>query len=117
MAGPFRSWQGGIAPWFAQPGGGQRIELDVVFLDPGRGERLNANWLLDHDYLGSRGRAAPAVERRELYAAPSRASVADGYYRVEGVHEPAPPPRIPCSCVRRPTGCGRPVRTSAAPTR
>lgn len=47
----FSVWQGGIAPWFAQPGGGQQIKLDPVFLDPGEGQRLNVKWLLDHGYL------------------------------------------------------------------
>ncbi|MCX4734248.1 hypothetical protein ACIA74_27320 [Streptomyces sp. NPDC051658] len=32
------------------------------------------------------------MDRRELYAALSRAGVADGYYRIEGVHEPVPTP-------------------------
>jgi len=32
------------------------------------------------------------VDRRELRAALSSAGVADGYYRIEGVHEPAPTP-------------------------
>lgn len=48
---PFSVWQGGIAPWFAQPGGGEQIKLDPVFLDPGEGQRLNVKWLLDHGYL------------------------------------------------------------------
>ncbi|MFD0554671.1 TNT domain-containing protein [Streptomyces rectiviolaceus] len=47
----FTVWQGGIAPWFAQPGGGQQIKLDPVFLDPGEGQRLNVKWLLEHGYL------------------------------------------------------------------
>ncbi|WP_197362077.1 TNT domain-containing protein, partial [Streptomyces clavuligerus] len=48
---PFWVWQGGVAPWFEQPGGGQQIKLDAVFLDPGEGQRLNVKWLLDHGYL------------------------------------------------------------------
>ncbi|ATL32814.1 hypothetical protein KY5_7796 [Streptomyces formicae] len=48
---PFDVWQGSIAPWFEQPGGGQQIKLDPVFLDPGTGQRLNVKWLIDHDYL------------------------------------------------------------------
>ncbi|MER5551903.1 hypothetical protein ABT001_09500 [Streptomyces sp. NPDC002793] len=32
------------------------------------------------------------MERRELRAALRAAGVADGYYRIEGVHEPAPTP-------------------------
>lgn len=48
---PFWVWQGSIAPWFEQPGGGEQIKLDAVFLDPGQGERLNVKWLLDHAYL------------------------------------------------------------------
>lgn len=51
VAKPFWVWQGSIAPWFEQPGGGQQIKLDAVFLDPGAGERLNVKWLLDHAYL------------------------------------------------------------------
>ncbi|SHH85217.1 Protein of unknown function [Streptomyces sp. 3214.6] len=48
---PFVVWQGSIAPWFAQPGGGQQIKLDPTFLDPGPRQRLNVNWLVDHGYL------------------------------------------------------------------
>lgn len=48
---PFVVWQGPIAPWFEQPGGGQQIKLDAVFLDPGQGQRLNVKWLVEHDYL------------------------------------------------------------------
>ncbi|MDQ8702813.1 TNT domain-containing protein [Streptomyces sp. LHD-70] len=48
---PFWVWQGSIAPWFEQPGGGQQIKLDAVFLDPGEGQRLNVKWLLEHGYL------------------------------------------------------------------
>ncbi|MFC9424388.1 TNT domain-containing protein [Streptomyces sp. NPDC056987] len=48
---PFSVWQGSIAPWFEQPGRGQQIKLDPVFLDPGEGQRLNVKWLLDHGYL------------------------------------------------------------------
>ncbi|MFD9500058.1 TNT domain-containing protein [Streptomyces sp. NPDC060035] len=55
VAKPFRVWQGSIAPWFEQPGGGQQIKLDAVFLDPGAGERLNVKWLLDHAYLTPAG--------------------------------------------------------------
>ncbi|EPH39571.1 TNT domain-containing protein [Streptomyces aurantiacus] len=51
VAKPFHVWQGGIAPWFEQPGGGEQIKLDPVFLDPGEGQRLNVKWLLDHGYL------------------------------------------------------------------
>ncbi|MGX1881531.1 TNT domain-containing protein [Streptomyces sp. NPDC055287] len=52
---PFRVWQGSIAPWFEQPGGGQQIKLDQAFLDPGEGQRLNVKWLLEHDYLEPAG--------------------------------------------------------------
>ncbi|MBT2490976.1 TNT domain-containing protein [Streptomyces sp. ISL-96] len=55
VAKPFRVWQGSIAPWFEQPGGGQQIKLDRVFLDPGEGQRLNVKWLLEHDYLEPAG--------------------------------------------------------------
>ncbi|MGX2993153.1 TNT domain-containing protein [Streptomyces sp. JNUCC 64] len=51
VAKPFWVWKGGIAPWFEQPGGGQQIKLDPVFLDPGQGQRLNVKWLLDNGYL------------------------------------------------------------------
>ncbi|MFI2780935.1 TNT domain-containing protein [Streptomyces sp. ALB3] len=51
VAKPFWVWQGSIAPWFEQPGGGAQIKLDAVFLDPGAGQRLNVKWLLDHAYL------------------------------------------------------------------
>ncbi|MFL3869484.1 TNT domain-containing protein [Streptomyces griseobrunneus] len=51
VAKPFWVWQGSIAPWFEQPGGGQQIKLDPVFLNPGAGERLNVKWLLDNGYL------------------------------------------------------------------
>ncbi|MET8555509.1 TNT domain-containing protein [Streptomyces sp. NPDC004959] len=47
----FTVWQGRIAPWFGQPGGGHQIKLDPALLDPGEGEGLNVKWLLDHDYL------------------------------------------------------------------
>jgi hypothetical protein len=48
---PFIAWQGSIAPWFGQPGGGRQIKLDPVFLNPGEGQRLNVKWLLEHGYL------------------------------------------------------------------
>jgi hypothetical protein len=48
---PFWVWQGEVAPWFEQPGGGEQIKLDPVFLDPGEGQRLNVSWLLEHGYL------------------------------------------------------------------
>ncbi|GAA2991956.1 hypothetical protein Sfulv_02280 [Streptomyces fulvorobeus] len=51
----FWVWQGGIAPWFEQPGGGQQIKLDPAFLDPGEGQRLNVKWLLEHGYLKPAG--------------------------------------------------------------
>ncbi|MEU8520028.1 TNT domain-containing protein [Streptomyces sp. NBC_01216] len=47
----FTVWEGSIAPWFEQPGGGRQIKLDPLFLDPGEGQRLNVKWLLDHGYL------------------------------------------------------------------
>ncbi|WP_345044173.1 TNT domain-containing protein [Streptomyces sannanensis] len=48
---PFLVWEGSIAPWFEQPGGGRQIKLDPAFLAPGEGQRLNVKWLLDHGYL------------------------------------------------------------------
>lgn len=55
VAKPFWVWQGGIAPWFEQPGGGQQIKLDAVFLNPSEGQRLNVKWLLDNAYLTPAG--------------------------------------------------------------
>ncbi|MGW1818464.1 TNT domain-containing protein [Streptomyces sp. NPDC002125] len=55
VAKPFWVWQGSIAPWVEQSGGGQQIKLDAVFLGPGEGQRLNVKWLLDHDYLTPAG--------------------------------------------------------------
>ncbi|MFH8348883.1 TNT domain-containing protein [Streptomyces sp. NPDC018045] len=51
VAKPFWVWQGSIAAWFEQPGGGQQIKLDAVFLDPGQGQRLNVKWLVEHGFL------------------------------------------------------------------
>ncbi|MFI1865256.1 TNT domain-containing protein [Streptomyces jumonjinensis] len=51
VAKPFTVWQGSIAPWFGQPGGGQQIKLDPALVNPGDGQRLNVKWLLDHGYL------------------------------------------------------------------
>ncbi|CAL9609758.1 TNT domain-containing protein [Streptomyces sp. enrichment culture] len=48
---PFPVWQGGIAPWFEQPGGGQQIKLDPALLDPGAGQRLSVKWLLEQGFL------------------------------------------------------------------
>jgi hypothetical protein len=48
---PFAVWQGSIAPWFEQRGGGQQIKLDPTLLNPGEAQRLNVKWLLDHGYL------------------------------------------------------------------
>ncbi|MGW9213008.1 TNT domain-containing protein [Embleya sp. NPDC055664] len=48
---PFKVWQGHIAPWFEQPGGGRQILLDPALVNPGEGQRLNVKWLLEHDYL------------------------------------------------------------------
>ncbi|WP_338703128.1 TNT domain-containing protein [Streptomyces sp. Q6] len=47
----FVVWEGPIAPWFEQPGGGRQIKLDAAFLNPGEGQRLNVKWLIEHDYL------------------------------------------------------------------
>ncbi|MFE4593207.1 TNT domain-containing protein [Streptomyces laurentii] len=47
----FVVWEGSIAPWFEQPGGGRQIKLDPAFLNPGEGQRLNVKWLLDNGYL------------------------------------------------------------------
>ncbi|CAL9315951.1 TNT domain-containing protein [Streptomyces sp. SudanB25_2051] len=48
---PFPVWQGRIAPWFEQPGGGQQIKLDPALLDPGAGQRLSVKWLLEQPFL------------------------------------------------------------------
>ncbi|MFE3554651.1 TNT domain-containing protein [Streptomyces sp. NPDC059193] len=51
VARSFTVWEGSIAPWFEQPGGGRQIKLDPAFLNPGEGRRLNVKWLLDNGYL------------------------------------------------------------------
>ncbi|WP_243789619.1 TNT domain-containing protein [Saccharopolyspora gloriosae] len=51
VARPFTVWEGPIAPWFAQPGGGTQILLDSAFLQPDEGQRLNVRWLLSNGYL------------------------------------------------------------------
>lgn len=52
---PLTVWQGSIAPWFEQEGGGQQILLDPALLPvserPAAGEALNVKWLLAHGYL------------------------------------------------------------------
>ncbi|MCT2593242.1 TNT domain-containing protein [Streptomyces sp. N2-109] len=52
---PLTVWQGSIAPWFEQDGGGQQILLDPALLPPSdrpaAGERLNVKWLVAHGYL------------------------------------------------------------------
>lgn len=52
---PFTVWQGSIAPWFEQPGGGQQILLDPLFLPPsqrpGEGAVMNVQWLVRQGYL------------------------------------------------------------------
>ncbi|MDN3295170.1 TNT domain-containing protein [Streptomyces ficellus] len=55
---PFPVWEGGIAPWFAQPGGGRQIKLDAALLNPGQGERLNVKWLLAEGYLAPATRSS-----------------------------------------------------------
>ncbi|WP_199442326.1 TNT domain-containing protein [Umezawaea beigongshangensis] len=45
----FDVWEGPIAAWFAQPGGGTQIKLDRSLL-PGDGY-LNVAWLIDNGYL------------------------------------------------------------------
>ncbi|WP_018657476.1 TNT domain-containing protein [Actinomadura flavalba] len=47
----FPVWQGRIAPWFAQPGGGRQIMLDPALLSPGPDQRLNVGWLVANGYL------------------------------------------------------------------
>ncbi|MFF4183258.1 TNT domain-containing protein [Streptomyces sp. NPDC001691] len=57
----FTVWQGRIAPWFDQPGGGRQIKLDPAFVDPGQGQSLNVKWLLDHGYLSAESNPAAAA--------------------------------------------------------
>ncbi|WP_256104257.1 TNT domain-containing protein [Streptomyces sp. ODS05-4] len=47
---PFQAWQGPIAPWFGQPGGGQQIKLDGRFQNVGS-PVVNVKWLIDNGYL------------------------------------------------------------------
>ncbi|WP_058043437.1 TNT domain-containing protein [Streptomyces roseifaciens] len=49
VAKSFTVWQGGIAPWFEQAGGGQQIQLDPKLV-PGA-PKLNVKWLVDNGYL------------------------------------------------------------------
>ncbi|MFG2143309.1 TNT domain-containing protein [Streptomyces sp. NPDC048696] len=56
----FTVWQGRIAPWFEQRGGGQQVKLDPAFVDPGAGQKLNVKWLLDHGYLKAENNPAAA---------------------------------------------------------
>ncbi|WP_369381756.1 TNT domain-containing protein [Streptomyces sp. cg36] len=60
----FTVWQGRIAPWFEQRGGGRQIKLDPAFVDPGAGGKLSVKWLLDHGYL--KAEANPAAARAAL---------------------------------------------------
>ncbi|MFC5720452.1 TNT domain-containing protein [Streptomyces gamaensis] len=48
---PFKVWQGGIAPWFEQAGGGQQILLDPKLQPVGPGERLSVAWLVEKKFL------------------------------------------------------------------
>jgi hypothetical protein len=41
---------GPIAPWFAQPGGGEQFQLDSRLV-PGAPAPLNVLWLIDHGFL------------------------------------------------------------------
>ncbi|MFI1172054.1 TNT domain-containing protein [Streptomyces melanogenes] len=56
----FTVWEGRIAPWFEQRGGGEQIKLDPSFVDPGQGQKLNVKWLLDHGYLKAETNVAAA---------------------------------------------------------
>ncbi|MFC0849985.1 TNT domain-containing protein [Streptomyces noboritoensis] len=56
----FTVWEGRIAPWFEQRGGGEQIKLDPSFVDPGAGQKLNVKWLLDHGYLKAETNVAAA---------------------------------------------------------
>jgi hypothetical protein len=46
----FRVDAGPIAPWFAQPGGGEQYQLDGALVS-GAPAQLNVMWLLDNGYL------------------------------------------------------------------
>jgi hypothetical protein len=48
---PFGADAGPTAPWFAQPGGGQQVQL-VGGLVPGAPSNLSVKWLVDNGYLG-----------------------------------------------------------------
>ncbi len=61
---PFWVWEGSIAPWFEQPGGGRQIKLDPVFLNPSEGQRLNVKWLLEHGCLAAVQPLAPGQQLR-----------------------------------------------------
>ncbi|MEU3356428.1 TNT domain-containing protein [Streptomyces sp. NPDC037389] len=51
VAKPFTVWQGGIAAWFEQPGGGQQIQLDPALVPGAPTPKLNVKWLVDNGYL------------------------------------------------------------------
>ncbi|MEV5380979.1 TNT domain-containing protein [Streptomyces nondiastaticus] len=51
VAKPFTVWQGGIAAWFEQPGGGQQILLDPALVPDAPKPKLSVGWLVDKGYL------------------------------------------------------------------
>ncbi|UJW34012.1 TNT domain-containing protein [Saccharothrix sp. AJ9571] len=46
----FDVYEGPVAPWFAQPGGGQQFQLNGSLV-PGAPAQLNVLWLVDNGYL------------------------------------------------------------------
>ena len=46
----FSVYEGPIAPWFAQPGGGDQYQLNGALV-PGAPAQLNVLWLVDNGYL------------------------------------------------------------------
>ncbi len=50
VAKPFKVYQGGIAPWFGQRGGGQQVQLDPTLIT-GAPTPINVQWLLTAGYL------------------------------------------------------------------
>ena len=50
VAKAFKAYQGAIAPWFGQPGGGQQVQLDATLI-AGAPNPVNVQWLLTAGYL------------------------------------------------------------------
>ncbi|MCC3776785.1 TNT domain-containing protein [Streptomyces sp. UNOB3_S3] len=58
VAKPFTVWQGGIAAWFEQPGGGLQIQLDPALVPGAPTPKLSVKWLIDNGYLTRTGTSA-----------------------------------------------------------